>query len=159
TNLDWRLAWHYLTLGNSPRSDGILPMSVVGDIESGGGLTIPDWALHWVHGVHNLYRFQGDRDAVKAFLPPVERALRWYAHYQTAQGILKDVVEWDLVDWSSVMVEDTSSLLTASWARGLYEFAEMAGWLEERSSSRWARELYEQARAGFEIFWDEARGS
>jgi len=51
TNCDWRLAWHYLTLGNSPRSDGILPMSVVGDIEAGGGLTLPDWSLHWVHGV------------------------------------------------------------------------------------------------------------
>jgi hypothetical protein len=33
TNTDWRLVWCYLTLGNSPRSDGILPMSVVGDIE------------------------------------------------------------------------------------------------------------------------------
>ena len=62
TNTDWRLAWHYLTLGNSPRSDGILPMSVAGEIESSGGLTIPDWCLHWVHGVYNLYRFKGDRD-------------------------------------------------------------------------------------------------
>ena len=141
TNLDWRLAWHYLTLGNSPRSDGILPMSVVGDIEAGGGLTIPDWSLHWVHGVYNLYRFGGDQDAVKAFLPTIERILRWYAPYQTEEGVLKDVVEWDLVDWSSVLVQDTSSVLTALWARGLREFAEMADWLEERSSSRWAQEL------------------
>ena len=79
TNQDWRLAWHYLTLGNSPRSDGILPMSVVGDIEASGGYTIPDWALHWVHGVYNFYRFSGDRDAVKAFMPTIERILRWYA--------------------------------------------------------------------------------
>ena len=34
TNRDWRLAWHYLTLGNSPRSDGMPPMSVVGEIEA-----------------------------------------------------------------------------------------------------------------------------
>ena len=33
TNTDWRLAWQYLNLGNSPRSDGILPMSVAGEIE------------------------------------------------------------------------------------------------------------------------------
>lgn len=77
TNGDWRLARHYLTLGNSPRPDGILPMSVVGDIEASGGITIPDWSLHWVHGVHNLYRFTGDRDAVKTLLPTVERVLRW----------------------------------------------------------------------------------
>ncbi len=159
TNTDWRLAWHYLTLGNSPRSDGILPMSVVGEIESGGGLTIPDWALHWVHGVYNFYRFQGDADAVKALMPTVERVLRWYMPYQTSAGVLKDVVEWNLVDWSSVSNADTSAIVTALWARGLREFAEMAGWLEERSSERWAKGLYDRVKAGFEIFWDERRGS
>ncbi len=127
TNLDWRLAWHYLTLGNSPRSDGILPMSVVGEIESSGSYTIPDWSLHWVHGVYNLYRFSGDRVAVKSFLPTVERILRWYTPFLTSRGALKDVVEWNLVDWSSVSVQDTSAILTAIWARGLSEYAEMAG--------------------------------
>jgi len=61
TNRDWRLAWHYLTLANSPRPDGMLPMSVVGEIEADGGVTIPDWALNWVHGVYNCYRFSGDQ--------------------------------------------------------------------------------------------------
>ena len=159
TNCDWRLAWHYLTLGNSPRSDGILPMSVAGDIEAGGGLTIPDWALHWVHGVYNRYRFEGDRDAVKALMPTVERILRWYAPYQTSAGLLKDVVEWNLVDWSSVSTQDTSSIINALWARGLREFAELAAWLEERSSQRWAEALYARVRAGFEVFWDETRST
>jgi len=159
TNRDWRLAWHFLTLGNSPRSDGMLPMSVVGEIEARGAFTIPDWALHWVHGVYNCYRFSGDRDVVKTLMPTIERVLRWYVPYQTAGGVLKDVSEWNLVDWSSVLVNDTSSLLTALWTRGLREFAEMAGWLEERGSQRWAEGLYEQARKGFEVFWDEERGS
>jgi len=159
TNRDWRLAWHYLILGNSPRSDGMLPMSVVGEIEASGAFTIPDWALHWVHGVYNRYRFSADRDVVKGLMPTIERVLRWYVPYQTADGVLKDVIEWNLVDWSSVLVNDTSAILTALWARGLREYAEMAGWLEERGSQRWAEGLYEQARAGFEVFWDEARGS
>jgi hypothetical protein len=159
TNTDWRLAWHYLTLANSPRSDGILPMSVVGDIESSGAFTIPDWALHWVHGVHNLYRFSGDADAVKALMPSVERVLRWYAPFQTSGGVLKDLVEWNLVDWASISNADTSAVITALWARGLREFAEMASWLEERASQRWAEHLYERVRAGFDVFWDERRGS
>jgi hypothetical protein len=50
-------------------------------------------------------------------------------------------------------------LLTAEWARGLREFAEMAAWLGETASQHWAEELYEKARAGFEVFWDERRGS
>lgn len=159
TNRDWRLAWHYLTLGNSPRSDGMLPMSVVGEIEARGSFTIPDWALHWVHGVYNRYRFGGERDVIQALMPTIGRVLHWYVPYQTASGVLKNVPEWNLVDWSSVLVKDTSSLLTGLWARGLREFAEMAGWLEECGSQRWAEGLYEQTRKGFEIFWDETRSS
>ncbi len=159
TNLDWRLAWQYLYLGNSPRSDGILPMSVAGEIEAGQGVTIPDWSLHWVHGVYNLYRFAGDKAQVKSYMPVVERILRWYVPYQTEAGGLKDVVEWDLVDWAALFVEDTSSILTAIWARGLKEFAEMAGWLGENASRAWAEGLYAKAKAGYEMFWDEARGT
>jgi len=159
TNTDWRLAWHFLTLGNSPRSDGILPMSVAGEIEASGGVTIPDWALHWVHGVYNLYRFAGDRRKVKSFMPTVERILRWYEPYHTSAGLLKDLVEWNLVDWASISSEDTTGVITALWARGLREFAEMADWLGENASRDWAEELYAKIEAGFEAFWDEARGS
>lgn len=159
TNLDWRLAWQYLNLGSSPRPDGILPMSVAGDIEAHGGLTIPDWSLHWVHGVYNLYRFLGDQALVKLYMPVIERILRWYLPYQTQAGVLKNVVEWNLVDWSALFVEDTSSILTAIWARGLKEFAEMAAWLEEKASQRWAEGVYGKARSGYEMFWDEQRGT
>ncbi len=159
TNLDWRLAWQYLNLGCSPRSDGILPMSVGGDIEAGGGITIPDWSLHWVHGVYNLYRFGGDRDRVKALMPVVERILRWYVPYQNQAGVLQDVAEWNLVDWAALFVEGASSILTAIWARGLREFAEMAAWLGEKASQNWAEEGYARAQAGYGMFWDEARGT
>jgi hypothetical protein len=159
TNTDWRLAWHYLTLSDSPRYDGILPMTVVGPSEASGGMTIPDWSLHWVHGVYNLYRFAGDRDAVVKFMPSVARVLRWFAPFQNSQGQIQDLIEWDLVDWSAVSVDGVSSLYTALWARGLREFAEMAGWLGENASRAWAEKLYAKARVGFETFWDEARGS
>lgn len=158
TNSDWRLAWHYLALSNSPRSDGILPMSVGGDMEAGGSFTIPDWSMHWIHGVYNLYRFSGDRARVKEYMPTIERALRWYLPYQTASGVLQDVVEWNLIDWSSLYSEEQSALVTASWARGLREFAEMAAWLGEGASQAWAEEHYARVKTGFEIFWDEERG-
>jgi len=159
TNLDWRLARHNVILGNSPRYDGILPMSVVGEIEASGTYTIPDWSLHWVHAVHNLYRYEGDRDLIKSLMPTVERVLRWYAPFQGSNGLLKDVVEWNLIDWSSVHTEDTSAAINASWARGLREYAEMAAWLGESASQGWAEERYARVKAGFEAFWDEARGS
>ena len=52
-----------------------------------------------------------------------------------------------------------SSLTTGLWARGLAEYAEIADWLGNAASAAWARGLWEQARDGYEDFWDPARGS
>ncbi|KPV54222.1 hypothetical protein SE17_05105 [Kouleothrix aurantiaca] len=159
TNSDWRLARRYLALANSPRSDGLLPMVVVSDIEARGSYTIPDWSLHWIHGLYNLFRFSGDQEVVASLLPTAERILRWYLPYQTSSGVLKDISEWNLVDWSSVSTEDTSAVLSALWARGLREFAEMAGWLDDRGRQRWAERVYARIADGFKLFWDAERDS
>ncbi len=159
TNSDWRLAEHYLDLGNSPRPDGILPMSVAGDVEHGEGFTIPDWSLHWIHGVWNLYRYVGNKDRVKEFMPTAERILRWYLPFLTRDGVLQDVPEWNLIDWSALYSEAQSSIVTSLWARGLKEFAEMAEWLGENASRSWAEGLYERVQSGFDRFWDEERGT
>ena len=128
-NEDWRLARNYVALGASTRPDGMLPMSVVGEIEYAGGYSIPDWALHWLHGLWNLYRHDGDHGAVLDLLPVAERVLRWYAAYVDEHGTLSDVAEWNLVDWSSVFSSARSSIVTGLWARGLRDYAEMAEWL------------------------------
>jgi alpha-L-rhamnosidase len=158
-NEDWRLARNYVTLGASPRPDGMLPMTVAGEIEYRGGYTIPDWALHWIHGVWNLFRHDGDRAATLRLLPVVERVLRWYESYIDDHGTLSDVPEWNLIDWSSVFSSGRSSLITGLWARGLAEYAEMTEWLGNTASAAWARGLWEQAREGYEDFWNPARGS
>ncbi|WP_426225817.1 family 78 glycoside hydrolase catalytic domain [Pseudarthrobacter sp. DSP2-3-2b1] len=159
TNSDWRLARNYVTLGNSPRPDGILPMSVVGEIESSGAFTIPDWSLHWLHGVHNMFRYTAETDFILGALPTAERILRWYADYIDECGTLSDVAEWNLVDWSSVFSTGRSSILTALWARGLREYEEMCRLLGNTASADWAHGLWENARAGFEAFWAEERGT
>lgn len=159
TNSDWRLARNYLTLGDSPRSDHMLPMSVVGEIEVHGASTIPDWALHWVHGVHNLMRYDGVTEQLLSMLPTVEKVLRWYLPYVDEFGTISDVPEWNLVDWASVFSTGRSSILTALWARGLAEYAEISEVVGNAASARWARGHWEAARVGFEDFWDEARGT
>ena len=82
TNEDWGLARNYLELSDSPRPDGILPMVVAGDIEASGGLTIPDWSLSWIHGLHIQYWHDGDLETVRRHLPTAERVLRWYTSYR-----------------------------------------------------------------------------
>jgi hypothetical protein len=158
TNEDWRLAEHYVELANSPRSDGILPLSVAGDFEQYEGFTIPDWSLHWVHGVHNLYRYTGDRARLARYLPPIERVLRWYEPYVDEHGTLSDLPEWNLVDWSSVFTTGRTSIVSALWARGLAEYAELSDWMGNAGSAAWARERHAGVASSFEDFWDPRRG-
>ncbi len=158
TNEDWGLARNYLELSDSPRSDGILPMVAAGDIEASGGLTIPDWSLSWIHGVHVQFWHDGDLDRVRRHLPSIERVLRWYTTYLDDRGTIANVPEWNLVDWASIFLSGRSSILTALWARGLAEFAELSDAVGNSGSASWARELYAAAVAGYEDFWDAVRG-
>jgi alpha-L-rhamnosidase len=157
TNEDWGLAGNYLELSDSPRPDGILPMVVASDIEASGGLTIPDWSLSWIHGVHVQYWHDGDLEAVRRHLPTAERVLRWYTRYLDERGTIADVPEWNLVDWASIFLSGRSSILTALWARGLIEFAELSDAVGNAGSAAWARDLYESAAEGYEDFWDADR--
>lgn len=158
TNEDWGLARNYVDLGNAARPDGILPMVAVGDLSVDGGLTIPDWSLSWTHGVHVQYMHDGDLERALHYLPTVQRILQWYANYVDEHGVIADVAEWNLVDWSSLMHSGRSSILTALWARSLSEFAEIHRHAGNTASAEWAQGLYEAAAVGFEQFWDPGRG-
>ena len=158
TNEDWGLARNYLELSDSPRPDGILPMVVASDIEASGGLTIPDWSLSWIHGLHIQFWHDGDMEAVRRHLPTAERVLRWYTSYLDERGTIADVPEWNLVDWASIFLAGRSSILTALWARGLAEFAELSDAVGNSGAASWASGLYESAAKGYEDFWDSDRG-
>lgn len=159
TSTDWRMAHWYVELGCSPRPDGLLPMSVVGEIESSQQYTIPDWGLYWIHAAHNLLRYSGDREALAAAAPVARRILEWYAPFQTEDGVLADVPEWNLVDWSSILLNGRSSILTGMWARGLRDYAEISDFLANTGDAAWARQLWDRARGGYDSFWNEARGT
>jgi len=52
TNADWRLAWYYLTLSNSPRPDGIMPMSVVRSWSGGDGEYVAEKMAKTFQGIY-----------------------------------------------------------------------------------------------------------
>ncbi|MCP2636007.1 hypothetical protein K0817_005420 [Microbacterium sp. HD4P20] len=157
-NEDWRLAARHLEICDSPRSDGLLPMSVAGDIESASRHSIPDWSLHWLHGLWMYARASKDWDFVRAHLPTAERVLTWFEQYADVEGILTNVPEWALVDWSSVFTSGRSSILTALWARGLREFAELSDAVGNVGNAQRARSRVELIELSFECFWDADRG-
>jgi alpha-L-rhamnosidase len=158
TNTDWRLARWYPRLAASPRPDGMLPMAVAGEVEDRDFTVIPDWALHWVHAVHNLYRYTGDRELVAELLPAVEGVVRWFSRFVDPNGLPRDVVGWVIIDWSSVYTAGISAALCGLWGRALLEFAEMSEWLGDNGRAGWARETQAQLAAGFERLWDAGAG-
>ncbi|AXL13167.1 hypothetical protein DXT68_14255 [Microbacterium foliorum] len=158
TNADRTMAKRYVQLAASPRPDGLLPMSVAGDVEDAGSATIPAWSLHWIHGVHLYAQHEGIDDVVREALPVIERVLRWFLPYRDRRGTLQDVPGWNLVDWSSVYTDGRSSILTGLWGRALREYATLCEAVGNAASARWARGLYDAASVGFEDFWDARRG-
>ncbi len=157
TNGDWSAARAYVSLAASPRADGLLPMSVAGDVEEEGGVSIPSWSLHWVHGWYLLYRYAGAVPEVTAALPVARRVLQWFEPYRSVDGVLRATGEWDLIDWSSIVVDGESAVLTALWVRALREFVEVCDDLCDAGSARWARGHVGAAERGFEAFWDAER--
>lgn len=157
TNTDWRLARWHPNLTASPRADGMLPMAVAGDIEHHDFVTIPDWALHWVHSVHNLYRYVGDRDEIARLLPVVEGVVRWFVPFLDDAGCPTDVFGWVIIDWASVHTEGVCAALCGLWGRALLELAEMAEWLGDAGRVDWATRTHAALRAGFERLWDGER--
>jgi hypothetical protein len=158
TSPDWRLARRHVALAASLRPDGMFPMAVAGDFEAADSTFIPDWPLHWVHALHALQRYTGDRELVARLLAPAECLLRWFLPFQERSGLLADVTGWVLIDWSAVSVAGTCAALNALYARALREFAEMAAWLDDHGRADWARRVHGAIRDGFDAFWDEARG-
>ncbi|GAA3663484.1 hypothetical protein [Microbacterium marinilacus] len=157
-NADWGTAREYLRAAASPRADGILPMSVAGDFEAADGVTIPSWSLHWIHGLAEMHAHAGPVPEVVEGLPVARGVLAWFARHADEDGVIRASGEWDLVDWSSVVVAGRSAALTALWSRALREYAGMCASLGDRASADWAQSWWERARAGFEAFWDGGRG-
>ena len=72
-NPDWSMATWHPRLAAIARADGMLAMAAASDFAADDRTFVPDWSLHWVRSLHNLYRYTGDRELV-AELVPVGRA-------------------------------------------------------------------------------------
>lgn len=158
TSTDWTLARWHPQLAAVPRPDGMLPMAVAGDAEHSDIAVIPDWALHWIHSVHDLWAYTGDTELVQRLLPVAEGVLRWFEPFRGPDGLLTDVIGWVIIDWASVFTEGTSAALNGLYARALAEVAEMSDWLGDNGRGSWARHLHAGVRQGFELLWDGERG-
>lgn len=158
TNPDWSMARWHPELAAAARTDGMLAMAAASDFAADDRFFVPDWSLHWVRSLHNLYRYTADRELIADLLPAAERTLRWFESYLAPDGLLEWVDGWLLLDWASVYSHGKSSILNALWARALDDFAEMSRWLDNSGNARWAEERRAGVAASFDQFYDQSRG-
>jgi alpha-L-rhamnosidase len=156
TNEDWSLArWNAKMASLSTMSDGMVPASLAGDAESIAFGVIPDWALHWVHSVWNVYRYAGDEIEVADMLPEVERVVRWFDRFfLDATDLPTDVTGWCLVDWAWVPTNGASAVVASLLGRACLDFAEMAEFVGDHGRAERARRRHERLVVGFEKLWD-----
>lgn len=158
TNPDWSMPRWHPELAAAARADGMLAMAAASDFAEDDRFFVPDWSLHWVRSLHNIYRYTGDRALVADLLPAAERTLRWFESYLAEDGLLEWVDGWLLLDWASVYSHGKSSILNALWVRALDDFAEMSRWLGNAANADWADERRTDVADAFDLFWDERRG-
>ncbi len=156
-NPDWSMARWHPRLAATPRPDGLLPMAAASDFTVEDRMIVPDWSLHWVRSVWNLYRYTGDADLVAPLLPVAVGTLRWFESYLGDDGLVHDVPGWVLLDWASVYSDGCSSVLNALWARALEDVVEMATWLGDVGTASWAESRLAGVHTGFGVFWDPER--
>jgi alpha-L-rhamnosidase len=156
-NPDRAMAIWHPQLAASPRPDGMLAMAPASDFEADDRTIVPDWSLHWVRSLRNVWWWTERADVVESLLPVAERALRWFESYLGDDGLLHDVTGWVLLDWSSVYPHGTSSTLNALWARGLEDLAEMSRWFGNDGTARWAEGRLDDVRSNFDVFYDPER--
>ena len=93
-------------------------------------------------------------------MPTIERVLRWYVPYQTAGGVLKDASEWNLVDWSSVLVnghELAADRVVGARAARVRRNGRLVGGARQPALGR--RVVRADAGTVSRSFWDEGRGA
>jgi len=158
SNPDWSMPLWHPQLATHLRPDGMLAMAAASDFAADDRMYLPDWALHWIHSIFNIYRYAGDREIVSEYLSIAERVLRWFESFLGDDNLLHDVTGWALTDWASVYMNGCASTTNALWARGLDEFAEMSEWIGNAANAHWARSRHQSVKDAFEVFWDDARG-
>lgn len=61
---------------------------------------ISTFSLWYIGMLHDYWMYRPDSNFVKSKLPGVESVLRFFSHYQRADGSLKGTPYWTFVDWA-----------------------------------------------------------
>lgn len=76
---------------------------------------IPTFSLYWIGMLHDFWRYRGDLDFVRGYLPTARGILDWFHAHRRSDGLLGPLPYWCFADW------------TKGWAHGVPPGAEEGG--------------------------------
>ena len=150
SNPDWRLARHHLAMAaRSRRPDGLLAMAIACDL-SLGGITIPDYSLHWIRALARYWEHSGDEELVRAHLAVADGIVERYEQQRGASGLLEDFPGWVFIDWAQVERDSVTGAHDALYAATLADYATLPGASD-------VHDLIARTADAFEALWDDER--
>ncbi len=63
--------------------------------------TIPTFSLLYIGMLRDYWMYRPDAEFVRSMLPGTRSVLDWYAHYESADGLLQKLPWWSFIDWVS----------------------------------------------------------
>lgn len=77
---------------------GMFPMCYPSDHPNGA--FIPQWSLWLILQVRDYAKRGGDAAMVRAYLPRFGRLLEWFAAFESREGLLENLPNWQFIEWS-----------------------------------------------------------
>jgi len=122
-----------------------------------GPWRIPGYGALWVVMVENYYRSTGDRELVQELTGTMDRLMRWFERHEGPDGLLREVPEWNFIDWAQMHPQSAMACLNLQHLMALKARTELSASQAGLSGARTTRiERFEKA---FEAaHWEESRG-
>lgn len=147
---DRRLVRHHLELtSRSKFPSGLLAGAAACDFAH-GGLTTPEYSLHWIRSLAAYWLYSGDADFVAAMLPTANAIIERYERQRGSSGLLENFPGWVFIDWAQIERDVVTGVHDALYAAALADYARLPGASDVNG-------LLSRTQSAFEQLWDEQR--
>ncbi|MFB3924079.1 MAG: family 78 glycoside hydrolase catalytic domain [Terriglobia bacterium] len=128
---------------------------------------IPPYSLLWIGMLHDYWRYRGDNDFIRQFLPGERGVLGWFEARLSFSGLLGPLEWWNFVDWVPAWkngippldADGQSSILSLQFAAALREAADLESALGIPERAEHYRAVRARIIEGVRIkCWDRGRG-
>jgi len=127
---------------------------------------IPPFSLFWIDMMHDLWRYRGDVEFLRGYLPGARNVLVWFENRLSPSGLLGRMEWWNFVDWCDTFKDGDppqeengqSSILSLQFVAALRAASDLETAFGSAQQAGHDRALAARiAAAVYKTCWDPAR--